>query len=295
MSNQTLSPALASTMPSFPAPEPKFVSFRIGEIEGLALSDGGIPVPGPPGTSRLVLRQLSCLLVRSPETAGWILLDSGFGPVPKMMGEPLPTGGCLLASLALAGIAPADIGTVLVSHIHPDHVDGLYDESGARVFPNAEYRVGAEELAFWSQDNLDLSWSPAPPPRKAEMLAAATRLLGFAKGSLKTFRAGDAAAPGVGTILLPGHTPGQVGFILTSGDRQLLYTADALTTPEMSINIPERHHLLDLDPEQGVITRLALLGTLSEPGWQTFTPHFPWPGLGSVQGAGKTFTWMPTA
>ena len=100
-------------------------------------------------------------------------------------------------------------GTVLVSHIHPDHVDGLYDDSGARIYPNAEYRVGAEELAFWSQKNLDLSWSPVPPPRQDEMIAAAIRLLDFSNGSLTTFRGGEAAAPGVGTISLPGHTPGQ--------------------------------------------------------------------------------------
>ena len=102
MNDQTQSPATVTAVQSFPAPLARFVPFRIGEVEGLALSDGGIPVPDKPGTSELVLRQLSCLLVRSPETEGWILIDAGFGPVPKMMGKPLPTAG-LPAVLIVGG------------------------------------------------------------------------------------------------------------------------------------------------------------------------------------------------
>ncbi len=285
----------ASTIAELPIPGRRFLPFRYGNVEAVALSDGGIPVPAPLGTPGFVLRQLSCLLIRLPGARNWVLMDAGFGPVARVMGQALPTGGFLLGSLAAAGVDRAEISIVLVSHIHPDHVDGLFDDDGTPTFPNAVYRVAEEELAFWSQNGLDLGDSPLPPPRKAEMLAAAARLLRLANGSMQTFRGGEEAVPGIGTIRLPGHTPGQVGFVMTSGDTRLAYVADAITTPDISVLHPRRRHPLDIDPERAVTTRLSLLGMLAEPGWQSFTPHFPWPGIGIVRHSDTGYTWTPGA
>ena len=272
----------------------RFARFRIGDIDAVVLNDGGVVVPRPPGApgqADTVLRPLACLLVRLPGADGLVLIDAGFGPVAKRAGEPLPTAGRLLASLAAAGIAPEEIGTVLISHVHPDHVDGLYLDDGTATFPNAAYRIGAEELSFWSAEPLDLSWSPSPPGFKAEMLSAARRLLGFAGTSLQTFRAGEPAMPGIGTMLLPGHTPGQTGFVIATGAGHVLYTADALTTIEMSVATPERHNPIDLDPELGVKTRKMLLERVTGSGWHSFSPHFAWPNLGTIRSAGQRYHW----
>ena len=295
MADPARSPAPASAFP-MAGSEARFQRFRVGAMDIVVLSDGGIPVPRPPGAAGaggIILRPLCCLLVRLPGPGGLVLMDAGFGPHAKRAGQSLPTAGRLLESLADAGVAPGDIGTVLVSHIHPDHVDGLYDDDGTAIFPNATYRVGAEELAYWSQPNLDLSWSPAPPPVQAEMLATAKRLLGFAGNTLQTFRAGEPAMPGIDTIPLPGHTPGQVGFILSDDGDHLVNTADAVTTVEASIWTPDAKHPLDLDPELGIRTRKALLATLVERGWRSFSPHFPWPNLGTVGQEGERYVWQP--
>ena len=286
----------AHQVPALSGAEARFHHFRVGAIEAVAVSDGGIPIPSPPGTdSSPGLRALACLLLRMPETGQLLLIDTGFGPTPKRAGNPLPTAGKLLLSMAGAGVQPEDVDVVLISHIHPDHVDGLFDDQGSKTFPNASYHVGVEELAFWSQDNLDLSDSPAPPSLKQHMVGSAKRMLGFANGQLSTFRAGEEALPGVGTLLLPGHTPGQVGFMVSSGDDKLLYTADAFTTPEMSFDAPERHNPFDLDPVEAVKTRHRLLETLSTQGWHSFTPHFPWPNVGRVKADGKRFVWASAA
>ncbi len=276
--------------------EARFARFCIGDVEAVVLNDGGVLVPSPPGApgqAAMVLRPLACLLVRLPGASGLVLIDSGFGPVAKRAGEPLPTAGRLLASLAAAGIAREEIGTVLISHVHPDHVDGLYLDDGTATFPNAAYRVSAEELSFWRQDGLNLSWSPSPPAFKAEMLAASRRLLAFAGASLQTFRAGEPAIPGIGTMLLPGHTPGQTGFVIATGSGQLLYTPDALTTIEMSVAAPERQNPIDLDPELGVKTRKMLLERVARSGWHSFSPHFAWPNLGTIRSAGQRYVWTP--
>ena len=289
------SPAVAPLGGSSAGTEARFARFRIGDVEAVVLSDGGVFVPRPPGVPGLadtVLRPLACLLLRLPGASGLVLIDSGFGPVAKRAGEPLPTAGRLLASLGAAGIAPKEISTVLISHIHPDHVDGLYLDDGTPTFPNAAYRIGAEELSFWSDDRLDLSWSPSPPGFKAEMLAAAQRLLRFAGSSLQTFRVGEPVLPGIDTVALPGHTPGQTGFVVATGTGHLLYTADALTTIEMSVNTPERQNPIDLDPELGVRTRKMLLERVSHSGWHSFSPHFAWPNLGTIHSADQGYHWV---
>lgn len=180
--------------------QPRFHRFRLGDIECLALSDGGIPMPSPPGQdassqgpggSAPMLLPLSCLLARLPG-GGVVLMDTGFG----------------------AGARPEDISAVLISHVHPDHVGGMYRSDGAQTYPNATYHIGAEELALWSREPLDLSQAASPPPSKARMAEAAKRMLGFAGNGLRTSRAGEQVLPGIGTMLVPGHSPGQVGFIL---------------------------------------------------------------------------------
>ena len=285
-----------SQLPALAGAQPRFHQFRIGAIAAVALSEGGIPIPPPPGSQTPpALRPLACLLLRMPDSGKLVLIDTGFGPVPKRAGKPLPTAGKLLTSMAGAGIQPADISAVLISHIHPDHVGGLFDDQGDKIFPNASYHVGSEELAFWSQEGLDLNQYPPPLPLKEEMTATAAHLLSVAGDHLTTFKAGEEAFPGIGTMLLPGHTFGQVGFMITSGDDKMLYTADALTTPEISLHKPNQQNAYDLDPVMGVKTRVALLGTLSTQRLPSFTPHFPWPNIGQVQAEGQSFSLAPTA
>lgn len=58
------------------------------------------------------------------------------------MTNDLGTGGRLLTELAAAGISPADIDTVICSHLHLDHAGWLVD-GGEPVFANATVRFGA--------------------------------------------------------------------------------------------------------------------------------------------------------
>ena len=118
-------------------------------------------------------------------------------------------------------------------------------------------------------------------------------MLGFAGDTLRTFKAGDEVLPGIGTIALPGHAPGQVGFILSSGGNRLLFTADAVAHPVVPIETPDVYNPMDMDPDRAVKTRHELVVLLSAPGWQAFTPHFPWPSLGRVHGENGKAAWTP--
>lgn len=219
-----------------------------------------------------------------------MLVDSGIGKLLGLHGKPLLTAGFTARALAAVGVEPESVETVLVSHIHPDHIGGLFDEEDRAVFPNARYHVGREELAFWEQPEPDLGGTLLPPFIQVDTVRSAKRFLAVAQGQMELFSAGDEVVPGVRSVPLPGHTPGQVGFLFDSGGEEpLFYTADALANRPVSIQRPEWRFAFDEDSPVAVDTRKRLLDFTVEKGWPLFTPDFPWPALGRiVREAGET-------
>ncbi len=281
--------------------EARFDRFQVGAIVCTALSDGGIlaqrppaPVkedetPAPPPPPLVV--PLSCLIVELPESRQTVLIDAGFGPAPELLSKPMPSAGRLRESLAVAGYNVEKVDVVLISHFDIDHVAGLYDEAGAQVFPNAQYWASSEAVEFWSSETINLDASPIMPWVKKERLVVAAHILKHGRDRLKTFQPGQEVIPGIKVIDLPGHAPGQVGFLLFSQGENLLYTADAITHAVVSIETPEVYNVMDLDPDTAVRVRKELLDSMSESGWRSFSPHFAWPGWGKVQKLGEKHIW----
>ena len=271
--------------------EARFHRFRVGNLECVALSDGAIrvplgpPAPGKPMQFRLV--PLACLLVTLPKTGKVVLMDSGCGDNPEILGKPLFTDGRLAESLSMANISPESIDAVLVSHFDPDHVNGLFHHHDAsKTFPCATYYAAAEEIAFWNREPLDLSDSPTPEVVKNDRLKTSSRLLTLAGNTIEVCRAGEEVMPGITSIAAPGHTPGQVGFIIDGDSESLLYTGDSMTNAVVSVETPHVYHPLDFYPDQGVATRHELIKLLLEKRWQSFSPHFPWPAFGRIDRTG---------
>ena len=75
-----------------------------------------------------------------------VLLDTGTG------GQIAPSAGVLRDNLAAAGIDPKAVDQIVISHFHPDHINGIKDKDNDLVFPNAEILVPAAEWAFWMDD-----------------------------------------------------------------------------------------------------------------------------------------------
>jgi glyoxylase-like metal-dependent hydrolase (beta-lactamase superfamily II) len=129
---------------------------RVGDVVVTALSDGylkmdremtrGLPPEDLGSALRAAFRDelvfsVNCFLVRSRDRLA--LIDTGSG---NYLG---PTTGGLVANMIEAGVTPADVDTVLLTHIHPDHSSGLTDNtSGTRNFPNAELVVDALVMAL---------------------------------------------------------------------------------------------------------------------------------------------------
>jgi glyoxylase-like metal-dependent hydrolase (beta-lactamase superfamily II) len=152
------------------------------------------------------------------------LVDTGSGNYM------LPTAGKVLANLAAAGVDPAAIDTVLLTHMHPDHSAGLSDPAtGRRYFPNAELVVHENEPRHWFDDAKMAG--AAERARKLYFQCAREQTTPY-KERTRTFRK-DEVFPGVTAIPCPGHTPGHTSFMISSGKEQLLIWGDTVHVPEV--------------------------------------------------------------
>ncbi|MGC1897596.1 MAG: MBL fold metallo-hydrolase, partial [Pseudolabrys sp.] len=75
-----------------------------------------------------------------------MIFDSGTG------GQLQPTVGLMAAkNMKAAGIDPAKIETIIVTHFHPDHIFGLMaKETNAQTYPNATIYLPKPDLAWWT-------------------------------------------------------------------------------------------------------------------------------------------------
>lgn len=118
---------------------------------------------------------LACrALLASPLAGKTVLFEAGIGAFfePKMRERygVVEDRHVLLDSLAAAGVGPADIDVVVLSHLHFDHAGGLLSawragEPPSLVFPNASYVVGRRhfERALDPHDRDRASFIPELP------------------------------------------------------------------------------------------------------------------------------------
>src|SRR5258707_6556193 len=113
-----------------------------------------------------------------------VLIDTGTGEAALAASK--GATGLLLANMAVAGIDPKAIDTVIISHYHGDHVNGLLRADNSLAFPNAEVLVPAPEHKYWTDAGEE---SRAPTPRIADIFKGVRRVMGNAEvmKRLRTF------------------------------------------------------------------------------------------------------------
>lgn len=242
-----------------------FPSQQVGDLTITAVSDGylagGLDLLSnidPADASRMQENagikdytsiHINCYLVHGGGRT--ILIDAGAGGFKQW-------GGRLETNLALAGIQPSEIGTILLTHAHPDHVGGLMTTSGDAAFPNAELVVHNREIAFWQDDG---NLSRAPERARGNFLLARQTFDGY-RDRLRTFDAGE-VLPGVTAMPLPGHTAGHTGYRLESGGRHLLVWGDIVHFPQIQVPRPDVSIAFDQDSHLAATTRSRLLDLVS--------------------------------
>ena len=71
-----------------------------------------------------------------------VLIDTGNG------NSGAPTSGTWMANFKAAGFDPAQVDTIIISHFHGDHINGMRLKDGSAVFPNAEVMVSAPGMGL---------------------------------------------------------------------------------------------------------------------------------------------------
>jgi glyoxylase-like metal-dependent hydrolase (beta-lactamase superfamily II) len=146
-----------------------------------------------------------------------VVVDTGFSPeAGRRRGRTLDIGPA--AAVELLGFRAADVGTVVLSHLHFDHAGNLGD------FPEARFVVQAAETSYVTGSAMRhrrLSHFYEP-----DDVAALVRLL-FA-GRVDVIDGDRTLFPGLDLVLVGGHTRGtQVVAVETARGRVVL-AADAI-------------------------------------------------------------------
>ena len=282
-----------------PVQIPPVYHHRVGDVQVTALSDGTLErslellrsvTPGEaqklladafrPG----VLISVNAFVLRS--NGRTILIETGSG---KYLGA---SAGHLLSNMAAAGIDPAAVDTVLLTHMHPDHSAGLTDmTTGKAHFPNAELVVHENEPRHWDDD---AAMARGTERQKLLFFQQARDQMAPYRERMRTFRQGE-VAPGITAIPCHGHTPGHSGFLVSSAGQQLLVWGDMVHIPEVQIPRPEVTIDFDSDAQAAAASRKRIFDMAASERLLVTGMHLHFPGFGYLSRHGNGYAFHPQA
>jgi len=269
--------------------------FRLGEFDCYCLSDGSLDyrpemlfANAPKEELEALMRRsdlptdhvttpYTCLLLERGDQL--ILVDTGAG---TLLGA---VAGKLGESLMQAGFTPRDIGTVIITHAHPDHIGGNLDTAGDLVHPNAVFFILEQEWAFWTSEAAS---------------SASERFVQIARSNLEpiaervTLVEGDQGIlPGIRAVAAIGHTPGHMALSITSGNEQLLHISDTVLYP-WHLRHPDWVPVFDLMPAEAARTKKRIFDRAADERCLVFAHHFPpFPAVGRVERRADGWEWLP--
>lgn len=215
------------------------------------------------------------------------LIDAG---TAKAFG---PTLGEVTANIRAAGYDPAQVSFVLLTHLHPDHANGLMTPDGKTAFPNAEVWVAKAEADFWL--NAETAAKAPEGMRPMFQMAQGAVAAYAAAGKLKLFTANDALpVKGLTAVAAPGHTPGHTGYLLESNGEKLLIWGDVVHSHAAQFVNPDISLEFDTDQPMAIATRKKLLAETAAAKLLVAGAHLPFPGIGHVRADGDgRYAWVP--
>jgi glyoxylase-like metal-dependent hydrolase (beta-lactamase superfamily II) len=280
---------------------PPFYRFALGAFEVTIVSDGPLVLPNlqtvlptaPRADMEALLRanRMPVETWTAPQNAvvvntgrHLVLIDTGMGDRSQALG---PNNGHLLANMRLAGIDPAAIDVVAITHPHIDHCWALVDSRDRLNFPNARVAINLADYEFWTQESL-LNDAGA----RDFVLYTRTNLLPV-RDRLIAVRDGSEVVPGITAMATGGHTIGHHSFVIESQGQRLINLGDVLHHHVLLLRHPEWHNIFDSDRAAGAATRRRMLDLLAREGTLSAVYHFPFPGLGRFARDSQGFVWLP--
>jgi glyoxylase-like metal-dependent hydrolase (beta-lactamase superfamily II) len=182
------------------------------------------------------------------------------------------------------------VDTVIISHFHADHINGLVGPENKPAFPNAEVMVPAAEWAFWSDES---NVSKLPEVARGQM-GNPKRVFGVLGNKVTQYEAGKEIMPGITTVASYGHTPGHTSHVVASGNAKLLVQAD-VTAGAITLftRNPDWQFVFDTDKPMAVATRKRLYDMAAADRMLVHGYHFPFPSLGYIEKLGSSYRLVP--
>ncbi|HET7776791.1 MAG TPA: MBL fold metallo-hydrolase [Azospira sp.] len=296
-----LSPLARAEAPLAKTQVPGYYRTQLGEFEVTALFDGAIELETkllkntrPQDLNALLARMfvgnpkmqtaVNAYLINTGKHL--VLVDTG---AAKLFG---PSLGNIAANLKAAGYSLEQVDTVVLTHLHADHMGGLNDAGGQPLFPQAKVLAAQADNDFWLSEKVAAAAPEGMQPffKMARDSAAPY----VAKGQWATFAPGSELVPGITSVKAQGHTPGHTAFAVESAGKKLLIWGDLVHAHAVQFAKPGVSIEFDVDQKQAIATRKAIMKEAAASKVLVAGMHLPFPGLGHVRAEGKgSYAWVP--
>jgi glyoxylase-like metal-dependent hydrolase (beta-lactamase superfamily II) len=195
-----------------------------------------------------------------------ILFDTGLNPAG------------ITTALNAAGYSPEQVDTVVLTHMHGDHIGGLSGEGG-ETFANARYVTGAVEFDAWARmDNEGFDTKVKPLAERMTFLDD-----------------GGTVASGITAMAAFGHTPGHMAYMLESEGQSLTLIADTANHYVWSLAYPDWEVKFDRDKAMAAQSRRRVFGMLAADRVPFIGYHMPWPAMGYAKTRDDGFEYVPAS
>lgn len=263
---------------------PKYSRFKLGGFEVTAILAGTRTVPDPQTIFGMNVTPEEFAAVSAAHHIPADKAQFFFTPTVVNTGAELILfdtglqGPATAAAIQAAGYSPDQIDTVVITHMHGDHIGGLMTD-GAPTFANARYVTGAAEFDAWDMAGNDGFENNVRP------LAEQMTMLDD----------GGSVASGVTAMLAPGHTPGHMAYHIESNGKQLILGADFANHYVWSLAYPDWEVKFDRDKALAAQTRRKLLDMMAADQIPFIGYHMPFPAMGYVETRDTGFHYVPAS
>lgn len=210
-----------------------------------------------------------------------ILVDAGIG---KNGGN---NAGHLEDQLKQAGVSPADIDLVLLTHFHFDHIGGLLTADGKRFFPNAVVRASKTESDFWLKD---IAQFTDDQRERAKQIRNALEPY-ISANAYRTFLFDEKLGDGIYAVPAFGHTIGHTIYSFTSGKNMLWCIGDLIHFDAIQFEKPRAAVVFDTNNETAIQNRLMFFDRASKEHITIAGSHLP--QMIQIEKAGESYIKLP--
>jgi glyoxylase-like metal-dependent hydrolase (beta-lactamase superfamily II) len=263
---------------------PQFNRFKLGAFEVTALLAGTRTVEEPTGIFGLNADPEEFAKVSAEAFLPTDKAQFFFTPTVVNTGTELvlfdtglnPDG--ITAALGAAGYSADQIDTVVLTHMHGDHIGGIAGDAGA-TFANAKIVTGSAEHNHWmgaANEGFDAKVRPL-------------------NDKISFLDDGGSVTGGITAMAAFGHTPGHMTYRIESEGKNLLLMADLANHYVWSLAHPDWEVRFDLDKAAAAASRRKVLGMLAAERMPMIGYHMPFPALGYVETRGDGFHYVPAS